>query len=279
MAQHKALKLALVPRSFASRPEYSSLEHLMNPRRPAATALRYSSASEEGKRKAFCNQIMRISHETPRNTKLLVLAGGFLAIVGGYFVYHRNERVGSIQAKRHVRREILSDHKATIGGPFSLRNQKGQLVTDKDLRGQWTLIYFGYTSCPDDCPEELEKLANTVNAIEEHTGEKIIPIFITLDPKRDTPAQLQAYLSEFHPRFIGLTGTVDDVLQVTREFRVFYKKVEDEGSDYLVDHSNVLYLMDPDMEFVKFFGKEYDAKSLSLGVLEEIKKCKRVSVS
>ncbi|KAI5060039.1 hypothetical protein GOP47_0024459 [Adiantum capillus-veneris] len=272
MAQHKFLKLAFLSRSFASRLKSPSLEHLVNLHIHRVLASSYSTASEDGRNKAFYNQIMKISCENPRNTKLLVLAGGFVTIVGGYFIYHSKERVGPVQAKRPARRETLVEHKATIGGPFSLINHKGQVGTDRDLRGHWTLIYFGYTSCPDDCPEELQKLANAVNCIQEQTGEKVTSIFITVDPKRDTPAQLQAYLSEFHPRFMGLTGSVDDIRQVAREYRVFYKRVEDEGSDYLVEHSNLVYLMDPDMEFVKFFGKEYDDKRLCLGVIEEMKK-------
>lgn len=203
----------------------------------------------------------------------LVGFGALITTVGGYFFYHSKERKSPIQARKpESTRGLLTDRKTTVGGPFKLSNHKEEAVTDQTLIGHWTLIYFGYTSCPDDCPEELRKLAEAVEKIEEQTKRKVVPIFVTIDPKRDSAAQLQAYLSEFHPSMMGLTGTVDDIRQVARAYRVFYKKVEEEGSDYLVDHSNLVYLMDPSMEFVKFFGKEYDANSLCAEVIEEIKR-------
>jgi protein SCO1/2 len=161
--------------------------------------------------------------------------------------------------------------KAAIGGPFKLLNQDGKVVTDRDFVGNWTLIYFGFTYCPDICPDELTKLAEAVDQIEKKFGLQVLPVFITIDPERDTVEQVREYLKEYHPRYVGLTGTVEDIRQVAREYRVYYMKTEDEGTDYLVDHSIITYLMDPDMNFVKFFGKNYDADSLADGVIKEIK--------
>ncbi|KAH9552583.1 hypothetical protein CY35_09G074500 [Sphagnum magellanicum] len=172
--------------------------------------------------------------------------------------------------------------KAAIGGPFKLVNQDGKEVTDKDFVGKWTLIYFGFTYCPDVCPDELTKLAEAVDEIEKKVGEQIVPVFISIDPERDTVEQIREYLKEFHPRLVGLTGSVKDIQEVAREYRVYYMKTEDEGNDYLVDHSIIMYLMDPNMDFVKFFGKNYDAKALAEGVSEEIRnanKQKEVSLS
>ncbi|XP_024375095.1 protein SCO1 homolog 1, mitochondrial [Physcomitrium patens] len=160
--------------------------------------------------------------------------------------------------------------KAAIGGPFKLLNQDGKVVTDRDFVGNWTLIYFGFTYCPDICPDELTKLAEAVDKIEKKAGLQVLPVFISIDPERDTVEQIREYLKEYHPRFVGLTGTVEDIRQVAREYRVYYMKTEDEGTDYLVDHSIITYLMDPEMNFVKFFGKNYDADSLADGVITEI---------
>ncbi|KAG0616369.1 hypothetical protein M758_5G109600 [Ceratodon purpureus] len=161
--------------------------------------------------------------------------------------------------------------KAAIGGPFKLLNQDGKVVTDRDFVGNWSLIYFGFTYCPDICPDELTKLAEAIDTIEKKAGLQVLPVFISIDPERDTVEQIREYLKEYHPRFVGLTGTVEDIRQVAREYRVYYMKTEDEGTDYLVDHSIITYLMDPDMNFVKFFGKNYDAESLADGVITEIK--------
>ncbi|KAH7279517.1 hypothetical protein KP509_37G022500 [Ceratopteris richardii] len=273
MAYRNALKLALSSRSSFG-PEKSSAIYerwrYVNACRTCAWS--YSTYHDYDRRKSGYDKLERMPANIG-NAKIYLLGlGGFITIVGGYFLYHSKERQGPIQAKRPPpRKDVPSDHR-TIGGHFKLVNQKGDLVTDRDLIGHWTLLYFGYTSCPDDCPEELQILADAIDILDNQISDEIAPVFITLDPKRDSAAQLQAYLSEFHPRIIGLTGSVDDIRQVARGYRVFYKKVEDEGTDYLVEHSNQIYLMDPDMGFVKFFGKEHDSESLVLGILEAMKR-------
>ncbi|KAL6003364.1 Protein SCO1 1, mitochondrial [Asimina triloba] len=159
--------------------------------------------------------------------------------------------------------------KAAIGGPFKLVNHDGKTVTDRDFLGKWTLIYFGFTHCPDICPDELQKLADAVDKIRALSGTEIVPVFISVDPERDTVEQVRDYVKEFHPNLIGLTGNADEIRQVARAYRVYYMKTEEEESDYLVDHSIVMYLMDPDMEFVKFFGKNYDVNTLAEGIIKE----------
>ncbi|KAL6888476.1 hypothetical protein ACP4OV_009502 [Aristida adscensionis] len=173
--------------------------------------------------------------------------------------------------------------KAAIGGPFKLLNHDGKPVTEKDFMGKWTLLYFGFTHCPDICPDELQKMAAAIDKImlymtvgiksvtEEKAKLEVVPVFITVDPERDTIEQVRDYVKEFHPDLIGLTGSADEIRQVARAYRVYYMKTEEEGSDYLVDHSIVMYLMNPNMEFVKFFGKNYDTDSLADGIIKEIK--------
>lgn len=149
-------------------------------------------------------------------------------------------------------------------------------MTDKDFLGKWNLIYFGFTHCPDICPDELQKLASAIDKIKENSGLEVVPVFISVDPERDTVEQVREYVKEFHPKLIGLTGSPDEIKNAARAYRVYYMKTEEEGSDYLVDHSIVMYLMDPNMQFVKFFGKNVDATSLADGVIQEIKQHKKL---
>lgn len=143
---------------------------------------------------------------------------------------------------------------APIGGPFSLIDHEGRPVTDADYRGQLMLIYFGFTYCPDVCPTELASLANAVDLLGA-PGEQVQPLFITIDPERDTPETMAGYVSLFHPRLVGLTGSPEQIAATAKEFKVFYGKVESEDfSDYLMDHSSFFYLMGPDGENLAVFG-------------------------
>ncbi|CAM0909525.1 unnamed protein product [Alopecurus aequalis] len=163
---------------------------------------------------------------------------------------------------------------AAIGGPFALVNHDGKPVTEKDFLGKWTLLYFGFTHCPDICPDELQKMSAAIKKIKENVKLEIVPVFISVDPERDTVEQVHDYVKEFHEDLIGLTGTAEEVRKVARAYRVYYMKTEEEGSDYLVDHSIVMYLMNPKMEFVKFFGKNYDEDTLAQGIIKEIREHK-----
>ncbi|MFN3820228.1 SCO family protein [Blastomonas sp.] len=141
---------------------------------------------------------------------------------------------------------------ARIGGAFSLTDQDGQTVSDTDFAGKHRIIYFGYSFCPDVCPIDLQKIAAGFALFEKQQPEraaKIQPIFITIDPERDTPAVLKQYVSAFHPRLIGLTGTPEQIKAVADAYLVMYKAQKpeggDEGAGYLVDHSRQAYLMGP----------------------------------
>eukprot|EP00249_Psilotum_nudum_P013546 c24390_g2_i1 orf=163-1032(+) len=201
------------------------------------------------------------------------LSVGLLFTTGaGVIYYFDKEKQRRIEALKQKPEQDVSVGRAAIGGPFKLINHEGKLVTDQDFSGNWTLIYFGFTHCPDICPEELQKIVQAVDLIEKDSGIKITPVFISVDPERDNVEQIHEYVKEFHPRLVGLTGSVDDIKEVAREYRVYYMKTEEDESDYLVDHSIITYLMDPNMEFVKFFGKNYDVNSLSDEIVKEIRK-------
>ena len=139
---------------------------------------------------------------------------------------------------------------AQIGGPFDLVDQTGRRVTDRDLLGKPTLIAFGFTTCPDVCPMTLTHMTSWLRALGP-AGDRLNVIYVTVDPERDTPQQLRAYLSAFDPRIKGLTGAPEGVDQIAREYRVFHQKVPLAGGGYTVDHATTLYLMDAKGRFVR----------------------------
>ena len=143
---------------------------------------------------------------------------------------------------------------SAIGGPFRLSDGNGRTVSDRDFPGKWQLVYFGYTFCPDVCPTDLQHIAQGLRIIEKSHPDiaaNVVPIFITLDPERDTPAAVKIFAAAFHPRLVGLTGTRSQIDPVLKAFRVYATK-EGTGPDYLMNHSAMAYLMDPAGKPVSF---------------------------
>ncbi len=138
---------------------------------------------------------------------------------------------------------------ARIGGPFTLTNQDGKQVTDRDFAGKYRIVYFGYTFCPDVCPVDARNIGLGLRAVEKSDpamAAKIVPLFITVDPARDTPDVLKSFVANFHPRMVGLTGSAAAIDATAKEYAIYYKKGEmSPGGGYMVDHSRVAYLMDP----------------------------------
>lgn len=153
---------------------------------------------------------------------------------------------------------------ALVGGPFTLTDQTGKRVSDADFRGRYMLVSFGYTYCPDVCPAELQVMSAALDRLGAD-GDRITPVFVTIDPARDTVEVLAEYMQHFHPRFVGLTGSEEEIAAVARAYRVYYARAKDsgEGSDYLMDHSTIVYLMGPDGKFVKHFTYGTDAGALA----------------
>jgi protein SCO1/2 len=139
----------------------------------------------------------------------------------------------------------------TIGGPFTLRDGSGKAVTDQDFRGKYMLVYFGYTFCPDVCPTTLNAVAEAMDKLGP-TASQVQPLFITVDPKRDTPDVVKQYAAAFGPRIEGLTGTPEEIAVVAKEYRVYFAehRTGPGPNDYSMDHSSVLYLMSPSGGFV-----------------------------
>lgn len=151
-----------------------------------------------------------------------------------------------------------------IGGPFALTDGAGHTVTDRDLRGRYALIYFGYTFCPDICPTTLNEVAGALDKLGPR-ADRIQPVFISVDPKRDTPKVVAEYVAAFSPRILGLSGTPDQIASVAREYRVYYAEVKPEapGADYTVDHSSILYLVDPQGRFIAPIRTDQTAEQMA----------------
>lgn len=150
---------------------------------------------------------------------------------------------------------VRSSGEALVGGPFQLTAHTGQSVTEADFAGQYMLIYFGFTFCPDVCPTELQVMSSALDVLGDE-GANVTPMLISIDPERDTVEAMAQYVTNFHPRLVGLTGTPEQVAAAASAYRVYFQKVADETSAaaYTMDHSSIVYLMGPDGAFLKHFG-------------------------
>ncbi len=156
----------------------------------------------------------------------------------------------------------------SIGGPFTLTDQTGATVTDKTYDGSYRLIYFGYTFCPDACPTELGVMAQAIESLGP-AGAKVLPIFITIDPARDTAQQLAGYVPLFDKRLVGLTGTPEQIAAVAKAYKVYYAKADQPGVDtksYGMNHSSFVYLMDPAGKFLTVFSSDTDSDNMAAGI-------------
>ncbi len=161
---------------------------------------------------------------------------------------------------------------AAIGGPFTLVDHTGRTVTEADFRGRMTLVYFGYTYCPDVCPTSLSTIAEAFDIL-GNEADAITPILVTVDPERDTREALADYVAAFHPRLIGLTGSVEQVTAAAHAYRVFFSKVQEkdgEPDDYLVDHSAYTYLMDTDGKYLTHFPHGIDPNEMARRIAEHL---------
>jgi protein SCO1/2 len=170
-------------------------------------------------------------------------------------------------------RKLPGTGTALVGGAFEMTDQDGRRVTDKDFLGKYMLVFFGYTYCPDVCPSELQVMSAALDELGSE-ADAIQPVFVSIDPGRDTPAVMKEYVSNFHPRLMGLTGSPEDVARIASAFRVFYasRKVADGPDSYLMDHSSILYLMGPDGKFLRHFSYGTDVKALAAALRDALGK-------
>jgi protein SCO1 len=153
---------------------------------------------------------------------------------------------------------------ALVGGPFALVGEGGKTVTDRDFRGRYMLVFFGFTHCPDICPAELQVVAEALGRLGDKAA-KAVPIFITLDPERDSPQAMANYVKSFGPNFVGLTGSPEAIAAAAKAYRVAYTKIENKASpsDYSLDHSALVYLMDPSGKYLAHFPYGMGADQLA----------------
>jgi protein SCO1 len=144
---------------------------------------------------------------------------------------------------------------SAIGGPFTLVDQNGKAVTNTALEGKWLLVYFGYTHCPDACPTTLNNIALALHDLGTRRDE-VRPVFITIDPDRDTSQVMKDYVAAFDAPILALTGTAAEVAQAAKNYRVYYAKHPEAGGDYSMDHTSVIYVMDPKGRFTASFTGE-----------------------
>jgi protein SCO1/2 len=178
-------------------------------------------------------------------TALIVLALLLAILAGGLLWYVSDLLPGEQSSGMGV---------ADIGGPFALTDQNGVRRTDKDFRGRYVLLYFGYSYCPDVCPTTLGVMADALAKLGPRAA-RIVPVFVTIDPERDRPPALKKYLAAFGPNFVGFTGSLADITKVAHEYRVYFAKHKLEGGGYAVDHSSVIYLLGPDGKLMKFYDE------------------------
>ncbi|KAG4033175.1 hypothetical protein MFRU_005g01890 [Monilinia fructicola] len=204
----------------------------------------------------------------------------FLGVGAGLIFYFRYEKAR--MERKRVAEAAKGVGRPKVGGPFELLDHTGGKFGSEDMKGKYSLVYFGFTHCPDICPEELDKMAQMIDLINNSptrtsSTPSLLPIFITCDPARDTPAVLATYLAEFHPSIIGLTGTWEQIKDICKKYRVYFSTPEgvQKGQDYLVDHSIYFYLMDPEGDFVEAIGRQHSPEQAARIIGEHIGDWKR----
>jgi protein SCO1/2 len=180
-----------------------------------------------------------------RTTRLLLILGAFLAGLVLCF------SVVLIVTGRGP--SPLANTSAAIGGPFQLTDQNGKPISDRDLKGHPSLVFFGFTHCPEVCPTTLFDISEILNKLGPDAA-KVNAVFITVDPERDTPATLKDYLASFNPQLVGVGGDTDALAAVAKAYRVYYKKIPLKDGDYTMDHTAIVYLMDKNGQFVAPFS-------------------------
>lgn len=182
---------------------------------------------------------------------------------------------GFSPADARENKAAIPDVTPLFGGPFDLTDHTGKQRTDQDFKGKWRLMFFGYTNCPDICPTNLAIMTEALEMLPDDMMAEIAPIFITLDPARDTSAYLADYVAAFHPRLVGLTGDAKALTAVMRSFRIHRRKVPDASlpeGNYWIDHSSLTFLMGPDGRFVTLFPHDTDAGIMSQRIASHLQK-------
>lgn len=212
----------------------------------------------------------QIKTRLKRTAALAVIALIIGVGVGYYQVRMDGVRVVRPDSKPANEEGIMNIAGLQVGGPFALVNEEGEKVSEKTYEGQYKLVFFGFTFCPDVCPAELQKMAKVLDELGPR-AERITPLFVTVDPARDTPAVMKEYTEQFDDRIIGLTGTEEQVDHMEKNFRVFAARAEDENlDDYTMNHSSFTYLMGPKDEFLGLYRSEDAAPDIAADIQKKL---------
>jgi len=208
----------------------------------------------------------------PKTTRLGLIAGLAAVLIAAAVAYWGlNERNSKFpQKSAGPEASAPKSSSVSLGGPFSLTDHNGRAVTDKSFHGKFMLVMFGYTYCPDVCPTQLSTASDAIDALGE-AAENVTPVFISIDPERDTVEHLKEYVSYFHPSLIAMTGSAEQIKSVAKAYRVYYAKSgenKDDPEDYLMDHSAITYLIGRNGEFLAHFSHGTDAETLAKRIRE-----------
>ncbi|KAH7637646.1 synthesis of cytochrome c oxidase [Dermatophagoides farinae] len=200
--------------------------------------------------------------------KAFIISGVLVSLFAGFMIHLKNEKLKQMERQR---KKALGE--TAVGGRFDLIDHNGKPYSSTNLEGRWAMIYFGFTHCPDVCPDELEKIVKAVELIEQDKhSDPILPVFITVDPERDNVQAVREYIHEFSPKFIGLTGNKEQINQATRAYRVYYSAgPRDHENDYIVDHTIITYLINPEGQLVDYYGQTKTAEDVAQGVMKAMK--------
>jgi protein SCO1/2 len=194
-----------------------------------------------------------------------------LAVAGGAYHTLQDEvpAEGARAGAARLMNELMSG-KGPVGGPFTLTDQDGRRRSLSDFRGKLVLLYFGFTYCPDVCPTDLMSVGNLVRSFGPD-GAQLQPVFVTLDPERDTREVLRAYAASFHPSFVSLSGTEDEIRRVATSYKVFFQKVWPPGTNtYFIDHSAYVFLLDGEGRFITLFPPGTPQERMAVMVREQL---------
>mmetsp|Transcript_7906 Transcript_7906/g.22813 ORF Transcript_7906/g.22813 Transcript_7906/m.22813 type:complete len:305 (-) Transcript_7906:54-968(-) len=209
-----------------------------------------------------------IKDRGPVSWPSLLMVGIVSACMVGYYNIERERRLESAMGR------VVSTGKPAIGGPWSLIDLNGNLVTNQSFHGKWLLLYFGFARCPDICPSEMLKIARVLDQLQEQNPklrQNIVPMFVSVDPARDSLQALKTYAQDFHPDFIFLTGSPKQVQDMAKQYRVYVSKAEEtDDGDYLVDHSIVVYFHDDQGELSDCFTQSMRPNDIVEKIVERM---------
>lgn len=204
--------------------------------------------------------------------KLLLPVFVLCVVIGaGYILWKMPAGKQSASGDAVASERVTHNGNAMIGGAFNLIDVEGKPVTQERLLGQHSLVFFGFTHCPDVCPTALQTISQVLDD-SGSLGESVLPVFITVDPERDTPMLMKEYMANFHPRILGLTGTKEQTDAAAKAYKVYHQKDGSDRDDYMIGHSGFMYLMSPKGDYITHFTHEDNAEDILVAFAKYVRK-------